>query len=70
MAVVVHNGVPHPDPERLARLRVDRPAALGRLSVPPGRVLIGMVGRLSPEKRGDLRLITAPLDRSRRPGTR
>jgi glycosyltransferase involved in cell wall biosynthesis len=58
-AVVIHNGVAEPDAPRLARLRSDRRNTLSQLSLPPSRALVGMVGRLSPEKRGDLFLAMA-----------
>lgn len=59
VAVVIHNGVPPPDSKRLARLRADREGALSRFSVGPGSAVVGFVGRLSPEKRGDLFLSAA-----------
>lgn len=58
-AVVVQNGVPVPDLRRLARLRADRASLMARFSLRPGAVVVGTVGRLSPEKRGDLFLDAA-----------
>lgn len=57
--VVIHNGVPEPDAERLADMRSDRPALRERFALPADRFLIGTVGRLSPEKRVDLVLSTS-----------
>lgn len=58
-AVVIHNGISEPDAQRLARLRSDSRNTLSQLSLPPSRAVVGMVGRLSPEKRGDLFLAMA-----------
>lgn len=68
-AVVIHNGVPVPDPGRLAQLRADRAALLGRYSLRPGPAIVGIVGRLSPEKRGDLFLESARRVIGTRPDT-
>ena len=68
-AVVIHNGVPPPDFQRHARLRADREAELSRFSVGAGSAVVGFVGRLSPEKRGDLFLSAACRLSSLRPNT-
>jgi glycosyltransferase involved in cell wall biosynthesis len=57
--IVVHNGVEPPDPARLEQLRRDRQQIRARLDVPPESLLVGTVGRLSPEKRLDLFLHAA-----------
>jgi glycosyltransferase involved in cell wall biosynthesis len=69
-AAVVHNGVPAPDSQRLARLRAGREDMLRRLSLPHESVLVGTVGRLSPEKRGDLFLSAARRISATRPDVR
>jgi glycosyltransferase involved in cell wall biosynthesis len=68
-AVVIRNGIPAPDPRRLARLRSDRESLQARFSLLPGSAIVGTVGRLSPEKRGDLFLEAARQVAAARPDT-
>lgn len=68
-AVVIRNGVPAPDPYRLAQLRASRADLLSRYSLRPGSAVVGFVGRLSSEKRGDLFLEAARRVVAARPNT-
>ena len=54
--IVVRNGIPTPDVERLRELRAGRPGLRAAIGVPDDAYVVGAVGRLSREKRIDLLL--------------